>query len=158
MPADYSTEIGKVRYNIGDIVEPYTLEDNVIDSLLTKYTEQSEQYRIWAATVDALLILKGILAKRSERRREREGGTEVEVYANLTYESIKDLYEYYKNNPPADENYGYDLHIFGGVSKEEKNRVANDPDSARPFPKVGGTYEEYEDYDTYVPWEWRERP
>lgn len=142
MPADFSTENGKVRYNIGDIEEPYILSDVVIDGLLAKYTEDSEEYRIWAATVDALYILKGIAAKNSERRREREGSVEVEVYSNLTYDSISDLLDYYKANPPMPDAYGYDLHIFGGVSKDEKNRVKNDLDSARPYPEVDGTYKQ----------------
>jgi len=142
MPADFTTENGKVRFNIGDIEEPYILSDVVIDGLLAKYTEESEEYRIWAATVDALYILKGIAAKNSERRREREGSVEVEVYSNLTYDAIKDLLDYYKSNPPKpSDTYGYDLHIFGGVSKEEKSRVKNDNDSARPYPEVDGTYE-----------------
>lgn len=158
MPADYSTDNGKVRYNIGDIEEPYALEDNVIDAILAKYSEDDEPYRIWASTVDALLILKGLLAKRSERRREREGGVEVEVYSNFTYDAIKDLLDYWKSNPPKPATYGYDLHIMGGVSKEEKNRVTGDPDSARPYPEVGGTYEEYDQYGNYVPWNWRELP
>ncbi|QDP66588.1 MAG: hypothetical protein Tp1111DCM1126091_94 [Prokaryotic dsDNA virus sp.] len=142
MPADFTTENGKVRFNIGDIEEPYILSDVVIDGLLAKYTEESEEYRIWKATIDALYILKGIAAKNSERRREREGSVEVEVYSNLTYDSISDLLDYYKSNPPMPAAYGYDLHIFGGVSKDEKSRVKNDPDSARPYPEVDGTYEQ----------------
>lgn len=149
MPADFTTENGKVRFNIGDITEPYVLDDVVIDALLDKYADQSEAYRVWAATVDALYILKGISAKNSERRREREGSVEVEVYSNLTYDAISDLLEYWKDNPPKVAEYGYDLHIFGGVSKEEKQRVKNDPDSARPYPEIDGTYEEE---PTYVPW------
>jgi len=149
MPADFTTDNGKVRYNIGDIEESYILPDVVIDGLLAKYSDESPEYRIWAATVDALFILKGIAAKNSERRREREGGVEVEVYSNPTYDAIKDLLEYYKANPPKTPTYGYDLHIFGGVSKEEKQRVKGDPDSARPYPEVDGTYE---DDPKYVPW------
>lgn len=150
MPADFTTENGKVRYNIGDIEEPYILADVIIDGLLDKYSGESETFRIWKATIDALFILKGIAAKNSERRREREGGVEVEVYSNLTYDAISDLLDYYKSNPPKPDEYGYDLHIFGGVSKEEKARVKGDPDSARPYPEIGGTYE---DEPRYVPWE-----
>ena len=141
MPADFTTENGQVRYNIGDIEEPYTLSDVIIDGLLDKYLDKSQAYRIWSATIDALYILKGIAAKNSERRREREGNVEVEVYSNLTYDAISDLLDYYQDNPPApDEGYGYDLHIFGGVSKREKARVKHNPDSARPYPSIGGTY------------------
>lgn len=141
MPADFTTENGQVRYNIGDIEEPYMLSDVVIDGLLDKYLDKSQVYRIWSATIDALYILKGIAAKNSERRREREGNVEVEVYSNLTYDAISDLLDYYIDNPPSpDEGYGYDLHIFGGVSKREKARVESNPDSARPYPFVGGTY------------------
>lgn len=151
MPADFTTDNGKVRYNIGDIEEPYILSDVVIDGLLAKYADESPEYRIWAATVDALFILKGIAAKNSERRREREGGVEVEVYSNLTYDAISELLDYYKSNPPKPgESYGYDLHIFGGVSKKEVARVKNDPDSNRPYPEIDGTYEEE---DKYVPWQ-----
>ena len=142
MPADFTTDNGKVRFNIGDIEEPYVLSDVIIDSILAKYTEESEDYRIWKSTIDALYILKGIAAKNSERRREREGSVEVEVYSNLTYDAISDLLDYWKNNPPKVAEYGYDLHIFGGVSKKEKSRVKNDIDSARPYPEIGGTYEE----------------
>jgi len=150
MPADYTSDNGKVRYNIGDITEPYVLSDIIIDSLLSKYVERTEPVRIWNATVDALYILKGIAAKNSERRREREGGVEVEVYSNVTYDAISDLLDYYKNNPPKeDEGYGYDLHIFGGVSRTEKARVKYNCDSARPYPELGGTYEPE---GAYVPW------
>lgn len=148
MAADYSTDNGKVRFNVGDIEEPYILDDVVIDGILSKYTEETQDYRIWKATIDVLYILKGITAKNSERRREREGGVEVEVYSNLTYTAISDLLEYYKANPPMVAAYGYDLHIFGGVSKKEKSRVKNNIDSARPYPEVGGTHEE--EY-TYIP-------
>jgi len=156
--ADITTDIGKVRYNIGDIVEPYTLSDMVIQTFLDKYQDEYDQYRVWAATVDSLLALKGILAKRSERRREREGGVEVEVYANFTYDAIKDLLDYYKDNPPKTANYGYDLHMFGGVSKKERQRVEDDPDSSRPYPGVGETYEDFDQFGNYVPWRWRELP
>ena len=150
MAADFTKDNGKVRYNIGDIEEPYILSDVVIDGLLAKYADESPEYRVWAATVDALFILKGIAAKNSERRREREGSVEVEVYSNLTYDAICDLLDYYKKNPPKlGDTYGYDLHIFGGVSKKEVARVKNDPDSNRPCPEIDRTCdEEYR----YVPW------
>lgn len=140
MPADITTENGKVRFNIGDTVEPYILEDVVIDTLLAKYPDDTEAVRIWKATIDALIIMKGRAAQLSERRREREGSVEVEVYSNLTYDSISDLLEYWKDNPPVIPK-GYDLHIFGGVSKEEVQRVECDPDSNRPYPKIGGTHD-----------------
>lgn len=149
MPADFTTENGKVRYNIGDIEEPYFISDDVIDALLDKYSEEAPEYRIWAATVDVLYIMKGFAARNSERRREREGGVEVEVYSNLTYDAISDLLEYWKKNRPGITGYGYDLHIFGGVSKKEVARVKNDPDSNRPCPEIDRMCdEEYR----YVPW------
>lgn len=151
MAADFTTENGQVRYNIGDIEEPYILSDVVIDGILSKYTDKSETYRIWAATIDALYIMKGIAAKNSERRREREGSVEVEVYSNLTYDAISDLLDYYKDNPPSDDTTGYDLHIFGGVSKKEIDRVKNDPDSAYPYREV-----ELKDSHNYVPWSFME--
>ena len=150
MPSDFTTENGKVRFNIGDIEEPYFISDDVIDALLDKYSEEAPEYRIWAATVDVLYIMKGFAARNSERRREREGGVEVEVYSNLTYDAISDLLEYWKKNRPGITDYGYDLHIFGGVSKKEVARVKNDPDSNRPYPEIGGTYE---GRDRYAPWQ-----
>lgn len=132
MPADITTENGKVRYNIGDIVEPYILDDTVIDALLSQYPDESSTVRVWKATIDALRILMGRFAATSARRREREGSVEVEVYNTNQYGYYKDLLDYYLGNPPEDyTDYGYNLHIFGGVSKTEKARVCNDPDSSR---------------------------
>lgn len=147
MPADISTENGKVRYNIGDIVEPYILDDTVIDALLSQYPDDSETVRVWKATIDALRILMGRYAGESARRREREGSVEVEVYNTTQYGYYKDLYDWYLANPPADNtDYGYNLHIFGGVSKKEKSRVCNDTDSARITINPDYTYEDEEEF------------
>lgn len=147
MPADITTENGKVRYNIGDIVEPYILDDTVIDALLSKYPDETETVRVWKATIDALRILMGRFAIESARRREREGSVEVEVYNTNQYGYYKDLLDFYLKNPPADyKDYGYNLHIFGGVSKEEKCRVYDDPDSARITIKPNYTYEDEEEF------------
>lgn len=147
MPADISTENGKVRYNIGDIVEPYILDDTVIDALLSMYPDVTEDVRVWNATVDALRILMARYAGEADRRREREGSVEIEVYHSNNYGYYKDLLDYYLNNPPAgDKDYGYNLHIFGGVSKSEKRRVCSDPDSSRITIKPNYTYEDEEEF------------
>ena len=139
MAADINTELGKVRYYIGDYEEPYNLPDEVIQSFLDLYVDESSDYRIWKTVIDCLTIMKGRAARESSRRREREGGVEIEVYSNLTYESISELLEWWKDNPPVVPK-GYDLHIFGGVSKEEICRVRENPDSNLPPIRVGGTY------------------
>lgn len=150
MPADITTENGKVRYNIGDTIEPYLLDDVVIDTLLAQYPDDTSEVRVWKATKDALRILKGRYANEASRRREREGSVEIEVYQNLNYGHICDLLDWYENNPPA-TIAGYNLHIFGGVSKKEKARVCNDPDSVLP-PAFIGQYSR-DDGEQYTPYD-----
>ena len=144
MPIDITTELGRVRYNIGDVVEPYRISDDTINALLLLYPspEYSSDRRVWKTTLDCLYLLRAQYANESSRRREREGSVEIEVYHNTNFGWINDLIDWFKDNPPDDEPRGYDLHIFGGVSKKEKRRVVDDCDSARPWPKIDGTYGE----------------
>lgn len=135
--ADITTNLGRVRYNIGDATEPYELDDTVINFLLGKYSSKSDEVAIWNATVDALTILKGRYAHEAARRRESEGSVTVEEYSQEKYEAINDLLDYWKKNPPTDpQGKGKGLFIFGGVSKEEMDRVEDDPDSVLPGVKI----------------------
>lgn len=130
MAIDYTSPEGKVRLNIGDVTEPYMLPDDLILALLLKYEGQPENFAVYYATVDSLLILKGRFAMTAARRREREGGVEIEEYSAEKYQYISDLLDYWKDNPPdgiIGDNFA--PFIFGGVSKKEYDRVKNDPDS-----------------------------
>lgn len=149
MAADYSTENGKVRYNIGDVTDPYLIDDVVIDTLLAAYPDDTAAVRIWRVTVQCLLILKARMVREGDRRREREGGVEIEVYQTKGYQNICDLLDYWERNPPDSlKDISYAGFFFGGVSKEERARVENDPDSIGAGVKVGG---ELEDSDEYIP-------
>lgn len=137
MPADYSTENGKVRYNIGDITEPYLIADVVIDAILTKYVAETEEVRIYKTTVECLYILKGMFATEADRKREKEGNVELDYYYTKRYERLLDLLEDWENNPPVEEaGQAYAGLFFGGVSKTEKARVENDTDSVLPGAKI----------------------
>lgn len=146
MPVDITTEVGQVRYNIGDVFEPYMLEDNVIEFVLDRYPEDSSDIRVWKATIDCLRLLKSRFSMEGERRREREGGVEVELYTTKVLNNICDLILWFELNPPSSVKRGYDLHIFGGTSKKEINRVRNDPDVPCPNAYIGMTFEEERGY------------
>ena len=141
MAIDITTEVGQVRYNIGDIIEPYLLEDDVIQFLLDKNPDDPSEIRVWKATIAALRVLKGRFSLEGERRREREGGVEVEVSSSNIFSNLCDLLHWFELNPPGGVKKHYDLHIFGGVSKREMERVRCNPDSPKPNAYLGMTYE-----------------
>lgn len=147
--ADITTNLGRVRYNIGDATLPYKIEDSIINFLLGQYSSKLDEIAIWRATIDALTILKGRYAHEASRRRESEGSVTVEDYQNERYEAICDLLDYWKSNPPDVANpSGVGLFVFGGVSEKEMKRVENDPDSVLPGVKITrNDDEELEDTD-----------
>lgn len=134
MSIDYTSPEGKVRLNIGDVTIPYLISDELISALLSKYSESSDIVAVYNTTIDALTILKGRFALTAARRREREGGVEIEEYSSEKYQAICDLLDYWKENPPegilASSFAGF---IFGGVNRKEVGRVEDDPLSISGF-------------------------
>lgn len=126
---DIYTEEGEVRYLIGDTSEPYLLDSNAIQSRLLRYPTVARDQRIYFSSLDSLRFLLSKLALTgSSRRREREGGVEIEEYGGDKYKALKSLYDDLVKNPPAGVSSIPSIH-FGGVSKAEIERVRCDPDS-----------------------------
>lgn len=146
MPADYTTENGKVRYNIGDITEPYIIADAVIDALLALHPDDTEEVRIWRVTIKCLKLMKAQAAGSGERRREREGGVEIEVYQSQWYAKVSDLLDWWERNPPDSiRDPSFSGFFFGGVSAKERARVNNNPDSVGPGVAI------HEEEDEFTP-------
>lgn len=139
MPTDYSTDLGKVRLNIGDDIEPYELADEIITIKLTEYSSYDSEWAIWYASLDCLQILISRASLNSSRKREREGSVEVEEYRNEVYKALKDRYDFLSANPPSSgvgDNTSTPI-IIGGVSKSETTRIENIEDNKRPSVSVG---------------------
>lgn len=126
---DIYTEVGEVRFLIGDISEPYQLDSTAVQSRLLRYPTLSRDYRIYFSALDCLKYLLANLALTgSSRKRHRAGGEEIEEYGGDKFKALKVLYEDLLQNPPAGVSSIPSIY-FGGVSKTEMERVTSDCDS-----------------------------
>lgn len=139
---DIYTEIGEVRYLIGDVSEPYLLDGTAVQSRLLRYPTLTRDNRVYFSALDCLKYLLSKLALTgSSRRREREGGVEIEEYGGDKYKALRSLYDDLVKNPPSGVSSIPNIH-FGGVSKAEVERVRCDPDSESGSPfRLGWTRE-----------------
>lgn len=85
-------DVWKVRFNIGDL-DKLDVSDDVIQFALTQHEALDEEIRVRKTTVDILRHLVGKFSSTATRRREREGGVEVEDYRNEKLKAYKDLYD-----------------------------------------------------------------
>lgn len=139
MPTDYGTDLGKVRLNIGDDVEPYELADEIITIKLTEYNSYDSAWAIWYASLDCLQILISRASLNSSRLREREGSVEIEEYRNEVYKALKQRYDWLSANPPSSGVGGNEASpiIVGGTSKKETQRITSNYDNKRPPIGIG---------------------
>ena len=130
MPTDFSTNLGRVRLTIGDFTEPYYLPDEVIEvTLQTHASEEIQAILIWKASLDSLRALIAEASQEASRRREREGGVEIEDYRNERYEALQDLYDYLVAHPPVGSaDSEITCFVIGGTSRKESRRIRQDSD------------------------------
>lgn len=115
---DLSTPLEQVRAIIGD-TSGTLITDQTINALLLVNSNN--------VNLTAIQALQFIVADLAKQIRQEVG--DVEIYANQQYEQYKDLLDDLLKDPafmliPA-------LHILGGVSKSEANRVNDNSDSRR---------------------------
>lgn len=103
-------DVYKVRFNIGDI-DGVDVSDDVILFALSQYSELEESIQVRKATVDVLRHLIGKFASTATRRREREGGVEVEVYGNEKYDAYQKLYDLWTKDPSFNPYIGAGMSI-----------------------------------------------
>lgn len=119
---DLTSEVSLVRIEIGDVVAPFEVTNEVIQLKLNQYSSSSQVIRIWKASIDCLRILKAKYAALGSRRREREGGVEIEDYGRERFMSVSDLLDWLLQNPPESAEIGGVLPYFGGTVKSDNDR------------------------------------
>lgn len=122
---DLSEETTLVRLTIGDFEEPYILRDSVINFRLSKYPSSTSGARVWLASLDCLSYMKALFARNGGRKREREGGIEIEQYGKEMFQSICSLYDWLIQNPPSTNGFGT-LHYFGGIDRNTAKEIEDD--------------------------------
>lgn len=108
--AQVPDDVWKVRFNIGDL-GGLDVSDDVIQFVLGQYEDLDEQTIIRKATVDVLRHLVGKFASTATRRREREGGVEVENYGNEKWKTYKDLYDLWTKDASFNPHVGAGMKI-----------------------------------------------
>lgn len=140
-------EIEEVRLNIGDTSSPYVLSDTIVGNKIDAYAQPpyTSPQAVYFATLDCLVLLKAnSISSSSSLSRTKVGDVEVEneTGQDSSYRLYCDLYEFWLRNPPKGVS-GKASFSFGGVSKEEVDRVRQDSDSIGAGIKQGW----YEDSD-----------
>ena len=139
MLIDVSEEHTLVRFTIGDFEEPYEIPNPMVDFFISQQDQtKSQQFIVWKASIECLRKLKAKYAVQGSRRREREGGREVEEYRREKLKSISELLDWLENNPEvAGLSTASALPIFTGTTVEQKLDLENDGDFVKPNVKVG---------------------
>jgi hypothetical protein len=145
-PPDFTTDLGKVRYYTGDRTlnenGDYIIPDNVILDLLDSYEDKTQDRRVYYTVLDTLLLMKATFAPFAARSREREGSVEVELYGKERYESICDLYDWYKKKPEVilkDAVSG--TIIIGGVRIDKYCKVLTDANGLYSGSRINDIYQ-----------------
>lgn len=108
--AEVPDDVWKVRFNIGDL-DGVDVSDEVILFALNQYEDLDEAIQIRKATVDVLRHLVGKFASTATRRREREGGVEVEDYRNEKFDAYQKLYDLWTKDPTFNPYVGAGMAI-----------------------------------------------
>lgn len=139
MPTDFSEAATLVRYTIGDIEEPYEIDEAYVAYIVSKQdTTKSLDYVVWKASIECLRRIKAKYALQASRRRERQGGREVEEYRKEKYQTVSELLSWLENSPEVAGMTGVSaLPIFLGTTTERKEALENDCRFIKPNAKVG---------------------
>lgn len=141
---DVTEEEVLLRYSIGDVEVPYELPSPLLILALEKHPEATQTIRVWKASIQCLKWLKAKFATQASRRREREGGREVEEYRAEKYKAISDLLKWTEENPPnEDGTTGWALPVFGGTMLDQS--LVNKPGYVPANTRVGWFY----NHETY---------
>lgn len=140
---DVTEESWLVRFSIGDAEVPYELPDIMILHALGMFESDTQVNRVYKASIQCLKWIKAKFAVQGSRRREREGGREVEEYRAEKYKTITDLLDWLEENPPSGSGgSGFALPVFGGTTVAQYNELANSSVYAKPNAQVGWFYGE----------------
>lgn len=136
-PPDYTTELGKVRFYSGDVIVDengnYLVSDEIIQSLLDKYVNKTEEQRLYYTTLQVVFLMKNALRPTAMRMREREGSVEREMYGKERYDVICAFYRDLKRDPSEIiEGFASAPPEMGGTNKQEMQRVRSNPSSNLP--------------------------
>ena len=136
---DFSEAKTLVRYTIGDIEEPFEIDDAYIDYVVSKQDEdKGVEFVVWKSSIQCLQIIKAKYALQAARRRERQGGREVEENRKEKYEAVCDLLTWLENSPEvAGISTSSALPIFLGTTVERKQDLLNDGRFVKPSTKIG---------------------
>lgn len=140
---DVTDESWLVRFSIGDAEVPYELPDIMVLHALDKYPDDTQTLRVWKSSIVCLKWLKAKFAVQGSRRREREGGREVEEYRAEKYKTITDLLDWLEENPlNADGTTGFALPVFGGTMVSQVTEFENSTLYVKPNAQIGWFYTE----------------
>ena len=132
MLIDVSEEHTLVRFTIGDFEEPFEIPSSMVDySISLQDSTATTNYRVWKASLQCLYWMKAKYAAQGSRRREREGGREVEEYRQEKFKSISALIDWLENNPDVSGN-GFALPVFTGTETDRVYNLQNDTRFVQP--------------------------
>ena len=131
MLIDVSEEHTLVRFTIGDFEEPFEIPSSMVNYALSVQSQTAtKNFRVWKASLQCLQWMKAKYAAQGSRRREREGGREVEEYRAEKFKTITALIEWLENNP--DISGGFALPIFTGTETDRVCNLENDSRFVQP--------------------------
>ncbi len=132
MLIDVSEENTLVRFTIGDFEEPFEISSSMIDYAISQQSPTAtKNFRVWKASLQCLYWMKAKYAAQGSRRREREGGREVEEYRAEKFKTITALIDWLENNPDVSGN-SFALPIFTGTETEKVKALENNCDFVQP--------------------------
>jgi hypothetical protein len=142
---DATDESWLVRFTIGDVEVPYELPDIMVLHSLDMFPSDTQVNRIYKSSIQCLKWIKAKFAVQGSRRREREGGREVEDYRQEKYKAISDLLDWLEENPPSETGgSGFVLPVFGGTMVSMQRDLKCNPAYVRANAEIGWFYSEDE--------------
>ena len=132
MIIDVSEEHTLVRFTIGDFEEPFEIPSSMVDYAISlQSSTATTNSRVWKASLQCLYWMKAKYAAQGSRRREREGGREVEEYRAEKFKTITAMIDWLENNPNVSGN-GFALPIFTGTETDKICDLENNSNFVQP--------------------------
>jgi hypothetical protein len=140
---DTTDESWLVRFSIGDVDVPYELPDIMVLHSLDMFSSDTQTTRVYKSSIQCLKWIKSKFAVQGSRRREREGGREVEEYRQEKYKAVSDLLDWLEENPPSESGAsGFVLPVFGGTMKSYVDDLKCDPAYVPANAEIGWFYDD----------------